>query len=186
MLERFLPDLGRFSGLKQLQLQAEMIRVDDEEEFEWDVKAVLRPALLAHLQSQLESLSAVNFYDVTLVEAGAASGEAGAAGAGAAGSTSPAQLLPCITQLNIRNSRVVLLDMPLPILRALVIQECSIVHLEAERLWLLQLTSLYLGDWFNAASVRCAAMPALTRLNCGCQLVAVDTFSERKERKKER
>lgn len=176
VLECFLPDLDRFTGLRQLELRAEMTSADDEEKevLGWDVKAVLRLPLLAHLPPQLGSLGLSNFYNVELVDVGAASGEAGAAREGAAGSTRPAQLLAGLTRLSISRSRAVLLIMPLPSLRALTIQECSIASLAHKWLRLPQLTSLRLDD---GARVRCAAMPELARLSCRCHLDAVDSFS---------
>ena len=142
MLERFLQVLGRFTGLRRLELRAEMRYLDDEEEtIRWDTQALLLPELLQPLPPELEGLTVTNFYGVGLEEelpaddtaaapaAGAAAAASAAAvgDAGAAGSQAPApaQLPPGLSSLCIRNARLALLDMPLPGLADLTIDECS-------------------------------------------------------------
>lgn len=173
VVERFVRGLGRFTGLRQLELRAEMGTEEDEEGDVvecWSVGSVLRLALLRHLPPQLQSLTLANCYCVHLEAAGTA--------AEPASSASPAQLLPAVTQLHISGARAVLLDLPLPSLADLTISDCELVSLEGERtLCLPQLTSLQLHNASRRASLRCNAMPALARLSCSGHLRASDSFS---------
>ncbi|PRW33212.1 toll-like receptor 3 [Chlorella sorokiniana] len=196
VLERFLPDLGRFTSLQRLELRAEMTVDDDEEEGEvlgWNLEAVLCPPHLRHLPPQLESLTLSNFYAVGLEEGSDAAPPAAAAAAAAdndgawasipvfaaaAGEAGPAQLPPGLTQLTISHARAVLLDMPLPSLAEIDVQQCSIAVLAGERLQLPQLTRLVLHQAWDGASVSCDAMPALARLACSCTLQTIDSFTQ--------
>lgn len=193
VLERFLQALGRFTGLRRLELRAEMRYMDDEDEtIRWDTQALLLPELLQPLPPQLEGLTVANFYGVGLEEelpaddtaaapaAGAAAASAAAVGnAGAAGSQAPAPtpLPPGLSWLSIRNARLALLDMPLPGLAAVTIDECSQVCLKGDRLQLPQLTSLQLCCSCPANAVRFGAMPALAQLACSGRFRPSDSFA---------
>ncbi|PRW33299.1 f-box leucine rich repeat [Chlorella sorokiniana] len=182
LLERFLPALGRFTGLRQLELRASLSVVDNhivDGVVDWQEDAVLRPSLLRHLPPQLRSLTAANFYTVRLdgeaarvpvpapalaAQAAAAAAAAGSNAAAAGSSAVPAQLPPGLTRLCNSGAYRVALDMPLPGLAELNVSFCHHASLAGERLRLPQLTSLQLLEPRREASVRGGAMPALARL----------------------
>lgn len=167
LLERLVQLLGRFTGLKSLRLQAWMFGGEDEDEEDWegDPEAVLRPALLRQLPPQLESLEVFNFCAIRL-EQQPAPGEA------ASGAT-PAGLLPGLTELVIEHADRVMLDVPLPSLAALAIYAAFEISLASEGLHLPQLTSLHLPNCDEPEQLRCGAMPALARLVSECSSLAV-------------
>ena len=184
MLERFVQDLGRFTGLRELELQPLYDEVFDEYEGcfwdTWDEAAVLHPSLLRHLPPQLECLKASEFYRVGL-EPEVAAGTA-AAGSAAAAAIGPVQLLPPgLTRLCISGAKSATLDAPLPGLADLTIESCKQISLAGRRLCMPQLTSLQLvgsPDVVPLEEVRlcCAAMPALARLTSSKGLTASDSF----------
>lgn len=189
----FVQNLGRFTGLKQLELQADVGAGALENGFFADYHAVLRPALLRCLPPQLEVLQLKHFGRVGLEAEEEAVGEAGLnvaapqamasdAGAsssgswgavsasGAAAAAAPAELLPGVTQLRIGYCDDFTAETALRSLRQLSINACGWLAMHDQRLHLPQLTNLQLELARLRAPLRCAAMPALARLQiveCG-------------------
>lgn len=87
MLKRLVPDFGRFTGLRQLELQA-LRYVDCDIEDRWDEDAVLTTALLRHLPPLLERLTAAEFAEVQLWEEEEEEEEEGSSDEGSSSSSS--------------------------------------------------------------------------------------------------
>lgn len=173
MLDRFLPDLARFTVLSKLGLHA---LPDDEDEQEYG--AELTTAMLRQLPQQLECLAASSFYHVQLDAQSAASAANGEQQL-RSGQAEPAQLLPCLTWLQFYNPGGVALNLPLPSLAELCVCSswtCGRVGLAGPDLYLPQLTHLWIEEG-SMVRLRCSAMPALARLSTYSIIEAADSFA---------
>lgn len=159
ILKRFARDLGRFTGLRGLELQKTGTHFAVRD----DLSDVVVRSMQWELLPQLEVLLAKRFYNAVLKPSTAAAGQPAV---DAASGAAPAQLLAGVTTLYIVGAASGQLNSPLPRLASLVIQAESSIRLDEEQLHLPQLTSLKLhlpNDC--AASLRCGSMPALRHLH---------------------
>ncbi|PRW33307.1 dimethylaniline monooxygenase [Chlorella sorokiniana] len=173
VLERFLPDLGRFTGLRRLTLSdggfLQLWHIADV------AGNVLGPSLLRHLPPQLERLTITSLRAVRLEPLqGSEAEQLDPATTGGGGTP---HLLQQVVKLEFEGCRDVVVDMPLPRLEVLSIMFSRRYSLAGARLWLPQLTRLELWDSARTASLRGSAMPALAQLSCDSRRRANDSFA---------
>ena len=179
VLERFLPDLVRFTGLRELELRAAkafQIRDAGYDSPTWSASVEKGSELtweqVQQLPRSLQQLRLACFEKVQFGPSRAPADEAEAAGRGG-----HAPCLPALTELHISDAHLVLLNAPLPHLEQLSVSSRWGICLAEEPLHLPRLTSLQLLRATFQVPLRCSTMPALARLETQCELAASDGWA---------
>ncbi len=174
-----MPDVGHFTGLTQLELQAGSFPDAELDDNDWNEDgADLDQCLLQHLPHSLESLKLARFHSVHLKPPAAPDRAAQLSAHGAQAAASLSRLPPAITRLEIAGSGHVGLAAPLPSLAQLAISRCFFFKVSGEGLSLPQLTSLQLAGRMAGVHLHCGAMPALAQLeSSSIHLAAEDSFA---------